>query len=334
MGMTGRRRHRGEVIAKVLAGSWRADPPATAVSPDQLALVAPLLMATGAAGLAWRTAKLRVDLLPVAEQLRQAWLLEVGRERLRDELVAELAAAAEAKGIEVLIYKGWAAARYYPGPGLRPSGDIDVIVAAEDASGAHEIAARIPRIVLDVHSSPPPGLGTAPALLARADRVTIEGATVAVPALGDHVLMTAWHMFKHGAWRPVWLCDVAAMLEAALSLGVAPPADEPYDSYWAVAAGLAATMLGARTEPRVAPVWVRRTLGMVAVPRLRSVGRVVSHVCGAGGGGATGTAPEPACSRGGSRTSHRCPAPPNGALSVDRRSVGRRSTSSSEGHRR
>lgn len=258
MDLTGRQRHRGEVIANVLAGSWRADPPATAVSPEDLALVAPLLMATGAAGLAWRTAKLRADLLFIAEQLRLAWLLEVGRERLRDELVAALATAAEAKGIEVLIYKGWAAARHYPGPGLRPSGDIDVIVQPEDAPAAQEIAATVPRLVLDIHRSPPPGLGTARALIARSERVSIDGATIAVPAPADHVLMAAWHMFKHGAWRPLWLCDIAAMLEAAA--GEAPPAVEPYDSYWSVAAGLAATMLAAQTEPRAAPEWVRRTL--------------------------------------------------------------------------
>lgn len=258
MDLTGKRRQRGELIAKVLAGSWRADPPATLVTPDELAVVAPLLVATGAAGLAWRTTQLRTDLHEVAERLRRAWLLEVGRDRLRDELVAALAAAAEAKGIEVLVYKGWAAARSYPCSGLRPSGDIDVIVTADDVPAAREIAANIPRIVLDVHASPPPGLGSAAALLARAERVTIDGATIAVPASADHVLMSAWHMFKHGAWRPLWLCDIAALLEAAPE--ESPPVEEPYASYWSVAAGLTATMLAADVEPRQAPAWVRRTL--------------------------------------------------------------------------
>lgn len=253
-----RRRRRGEVIASVLAGSWRADPPATSVTTDDLARVAALLVATGAAGLAWRTTRTRTDLLPVAEQLRRAWLLEVGRERLRQELVAALAATAGAKGIEVMVYKGWAAARHYPGPGLRPSGDIDVIVQPEDVPAAHEIAAAVPRIVLDIHSAPPPGLGTAHALLARAERVTIDGATIAVPAPSDEVLMAAWHMFKHGAWRPLWLCDVATVLEAAP--GEALPTDEPARSYWSAAAGLAATMLDARTQPQAAPEWVTRTV--------------------------------------------------------------------------
>lgn len=258
MDLTGGRRRRGAIIASVLAGSWRAEPTATEVSSEDLALVAPMLVATGAAGLAWRTAKLRADLLPVAEQLRQAWLLEVGRERHRDELLAALASAAEAKGIEVLIYKGWAAARHYPGPGLRPSGDIDVIVGPGDGPAAEEIAASSPRLVLDIHRSPPPGLGTARSLLARAERVRVDGATVAVPGLVDHVQMAAWHMFKHGAWRPLWLCDVAAMLEAGPN--EKPPVDEPYASYWSVAAGLAATVLEARAQPSVAPPWARHTL--------------------------------------------------------------------------
>jgi len=246
------------VIASVLAGSWRADPPATQVRPDDLAGVTPLLVATGAAGLAWRTTKLRPDLVKIAEPLHRAWLLEVGRDRFRDEMVATLAAAAEAKGIEVLIYKGWAAARSYPGPGLRPSGDIDVIVSPEDAPAAAEIAASVPGIALDIHRSPPSGLGTSGELLARADQITVDGARIAVPAPADHMLMSVWHMFKHGAWRPLWLCDIAVMLES--SPDESPAADEPYASWWSVATGLAATMLEARSEPRSAPGWARRTV--------------------------------------------------------------------------
>ncbi|MEJ7582720.1 MAG: nucleotidyltransferase family protein [Acidimicrobiales bacterium] len=260
MDVTGRRRRRGELIAEVLAGSWRAEPPATTVTSDELAQVAPLLVATGAAGLAWRTARPRPDLLPVAARLREAWLLEVGRERLREELVAGLAAAAEAKGIEVLVYKGWAVARHYPGPGLRPSDDIDVIVTAGDAPAVQAISTDLPRIVLDVHRSPPPGLGTVGALLTRAQRVTVDGATIAIPAPADHLQMAAWHMFKHGGWRPLWLCDIAAMLEAG-PVG-RPPTDEPYASYWSVATALAASMLEARNDRGVAPEWVRRILAV------------------------------------------------------------------------
>jgi len=258
MDLTGRRRRRGEVIASVLARSWRADPPATRVRPDDLARVTPLLVATGAAGLAWRTTKLRPDLLTIAEPLHRAWLLEVGRERLRDEMVAALAAAAAAKGVEVMIYKGWAAARFYPEPGLRPSGDIDVIVKPDDARAAEEIAATVPGIALDIHRSPPPGLGTSGELLARAAQITVDGAEIAVPATADHVLMSAWHMFKHGAWRPLWLCDIATMLEADPQEG--RPVEEPYASYRSVAAGLAATALEARTEHLMAPDWVRQTV--------------------------------------------------------------------------
>jgi hypothetical protein len=258
MDLTGRRRRRGEVIASVLAGSWRADPPATRVRPDDLAMVTPLLVATGAAGLAWRTTKLRADLVHIAEPLHRAWLLEVGRDRLRDEMVAALTAAAVAKGVEVMIYKGWAAARFYPEPGLRPSGDIDVIVEPDDARAAEEIAATVPGIALDIHRSPPPGVGTSRDLLARADQITVDGAAIAVPGPADHVLMSAWHMFKHGAWRPLWLCDIAVMLESSPDETLA--ADEPYASWWSVAAGLAATMLEARIEHVTAPEWVRLTL--------------------------------------------------------------------------
>jgi hypothetical protein len=37
--------------------------------------------------------------------------------------------------------------------------------------------------------------------------------TIRVPAAEDHLRLVAIHSLSHGAWRPLWLCDVAAMLE-------------------------------------------------------------------------------------------------------------------------
>ena len=293
----------------------------------------PLLVATGAAGLAWRTTKLRPDLVSAAEPLRQAWLLEVGRDALRDEMVAALAAAAEAKGIEVLIYKGWAAARSYPGPGLRPSGDIDVIVDPADVPGAQEIASTIPRLVLDIHATPPPGVGSVGALLARADRIPVDGATIAVPSAADHVLMTAWHMFKHGGWRPLWLCDVAAMLETAFDF--ATPVDEPFASYWSVAAGLSASMLGAHTEPRTAPEWVRRTVteewGSMRFRAIRPAACIAAHFAPASAGGVAWSRAEPPGRRGGARAADRFQAGPHRSPPIDRPSL-RSMTAACVGH--
>ena len=52
-------------------------------------------------------------------------------------------------------------------------------------------------------------------LFARARSLTVPGGTLLVPSPEDHLRLCAIHMFRHGGWRPLWLCDVAAMTEAA-----------------------------------------------------------------------------------------------------------------------
>lgn len=37
--------------------------------------------------------------------------------------------------------------------------------------------------------------------------------SIRVPAAEDHFRLVAIHLLSHGAWRPLWLCDIAAMLE-------------------------------------------------------------------------------------------------------------------------
>jgi hypothetical protein len=50
-------RNRGELIARLLRGSWREPAPTAALTPAELAEVAPLAAATGIGGLAWRVAR-------------------------------------------------------------------------------------------------------------------------------------------------------------------------------------------------------------------------------------------------------------------------------------
>jgi hypothetical protein len=67
----------------------------------------------------------------------------------------------------------------------------------------------------------------------------------------DHLRLLCVHMLRHGAWRPLWLCDIAVALESR-------PADfdwgyflsgEPRRSDWvACAIGLAHQLLGAKVE--------------------------------------------------------------------------------------
>src|SRR5918998_1141904 len=110
--------------------------------------------------------------------------------------------------------KGRAAARLYPEPGLRPSGDVDVCVRPsqlERAASALEDA----RTCVDLHA----GLGREEPrdfdeLYERADAFRLGETLVRAPGAEDHLRLLCLHMLRHGAWRPVWLCDVAAAVES------------------------------------------------------------------------------------------------------------------------
>ncbi len=158
-----------------------------------------------------------------------------------------------------LLAKGWAAARLYPQPGLRPYGDLDLWVPVHQHAPAATAlrAARGQRSRVDLHAG-------SPLAGRRWDDVWERSrpepcGTVEVRVLGpeDHLRLLALHMLRHGAWRPVWLCDIAAALEAL-------PAGFDWDrclqgerrqAEWVLAAvGLARELLGARVEARSRPL--------------------------------------------------------------------------------
>ena len=181
-----------------------------------------------------------------------------------------------AAGVEPLVLKGQASARLYAEPALRPYGDLDLLVRAGDAARAAELLARAPldEIAVDLHVSPADAGGrTVDELFARSRLVRL-GAAGDVRVLGaeDHLRLTCLHLLRHGAWRPLWLCDVGAALEAPpaggydwdlVLRGGARPAEQV-----ACAVGLATALLGARLPddfpPRSAarglPEWLPRAV--------------------------------------------------------------------------
>src|SRR5262249_52267099 len=48
----------------------------------------------------------------------------------------------------------------------------------------------------------------------RARLIKVRGTNVPVPCAEDHLRIISIHMLREGAWRPIWLCDVAAALES------------------------------------------------------------------------------------------------------------------------
>ncbi len=250
-----RPRSPGESVAAVLAGAWRPGAPAPEVSPDELAAVAPLLHRTGAAALAWwRLQPTALAETPDGEGFHQAYRLHALEAEVHALRASEvLARLAEAR-IESILVKGWAIARQYPEPGLRPYTDLDLMVPPGRAAAARAALARSPAIpcLVDLHE----GSGRLDALdfatlRKRSEIASLGGCRVRVLGPEDHLRVLALHALRHGVFRPLWLVDLAVAVERrpatfdwARCLGPTPR----HAGWVATALGLAARLLGARVE--------------------------------------------------------------------------------------
>jgi hypothetical protein len=207
---------RGRAIARLLAGSWRATPPSPPLLSDAtLRDCAARLVEGGAAALAW--ARVRGTALAetaTAAQLRNAHRMQTLTASLqRSQLVAALTALSSV-GVTPLCAKGWAVARYYREPGLRAACDIDLYVAPADYARAQLVLSCV-QGAFDLHRGVPQLADRAFAdVVARAERVAVGGSVAHVLSPADHLRLVSLHALAHGAWRPLWLCDVGALVEA------------------------------------------------------------------------------------------------------------------------
>lgn len=248
----------GRLLSATLAGAWRREPAPPDLSVDELDAVAPLLTGSGAAALGWwKIKQTSLQETPAAEELRQSYRFNTLQSALREREIGEVFALLADAQIDAVLVKGWTAARAYPEQGLRPFGDTDVCVRpaqfAEAARVVANAAAAGSRLQVDLHA----GFEKSDArgfdeVFARTETVEI-GATASVRVLcaEDHVRLLCLHLLRHGAWRPLWLCDVAAAVEnrardfdwARLLAGDAKRAS------WVVCAlGLAHALVGMRVD--------------------------------------------------------------------------------------
>src|SRR5438034_11170787 len=151
---------RGSLLAQTLAGAWRPAPPPLRLSPGELAALAPLLMETGGAGLLWR--RIRSSDLKASEpalQLRQAYRGCALQGALDERQIVQMVTHLRSAGVEPMVVKGWAVARLYGEPGLRPYGDLDLCVLPSDQAAARAAlqAPGAPPVQVDLHSDFSPG---------------------------------------------------------------------------------------------------------------------------------------------------------------------------------
>ncbi len=210
---------KGRLVAKTLAGSWRtADLPAFELSESELDEVTPLLYGSGAAALGWwRVRQSELKKTSSAEVLHQAFRLQALQSAIHEQHIEKVFRLLREAGIQGVLAKGWAASRLYPDSALRPYGDIDLLVRPHDYEAAQRIldSPEAADCWVDLHKSfSEIDDRNIDDLFSRSVAISLGDEQVRVLGNEDHLALLCVHLLKHGAWRPVWLCDVAAAIES------------------------------------------------------------------------------------------------------------------------
>jgi hypothetical protein len=206
----------GRLIATVLAGSWRQFPSPLEISAEQLEIATPSLLASGAAALAWkRVSNSNLRTSPAAIELEQAYRLHSLQSAIHERDIQDILTLLAGAGIEPVLVKGWAIARLYPEEGLRPYGDIDLCVhprqfatakaALSNEANKHQVDLHRGFAKLDTRAWDE--------LCARSELMKVGDVEVRVPGPEDHLRMLCFHFLREGAWRSLWLCDIAIAVE-------------------------------------------------------------------------------------------------------------------------
>jgi len=246
---------RGAMVAKILEGSWRASPPALSLPPEALTEAAPLILRSGAASLGWwRVRHFDLRNAEEAAQFREAYLLHTIQAVLHEREIRQALSLLRSAGIEPLLVKGWAIARSYPEHGLRPYGDVDLCVLPEQYPAALATLASSNNEYgfVDLHSgSASLDYLSFEEVYARSRLVEMGDVSVRVASDEDHLRILCLHLLRHGAWRPLWLCDIAAALEsraADFDWGRCLAAEGRRPDLVVCAIGLAHQLLGAKAD--------------------------------------------------------------------------------------
>ena len=260
----------GDLVAAILSKSWLDSfPPDPPLSPLELDQVASLLYQSGGAGLGWwriRGSDLRRT--TSGEMLHQAFRLQTLQAVIHETKIRRVFSLLRSVNVEPILIKGWAVARTYPQPALRPYGDIDLIVAPRDYQRAIRRVEQLRDCQIDFHALPfELADRSIEELFARSQLAPCGGAQVRILSQEDHFALLAIHLLKHGAWRPLWLCDLAVLLESSSNFdwNICLGRDRRRANWILAATGLAQNLLHASIRDKEiaaragkVPAWLRQ----------------------------------------------------------------------------
>lgn len=245
----------GSLIAKVLESSWRQSPSSLTISHKELDIVTPSLLKSGAGALGWKRAgnsELRTT--PAALELEQAFRLHALQSAIHERDIEQALKLFRSAGVEPILVKGWAIARLYPEVGLRPYGDLDLCVAPKEHPAARLALKKeaYTTFNVDLHR----GFKTLDdrswdELWSRSYLVKLADLEVRVLSPEDHLRVLCFHFLREGAWRPLWLCDIAVGLEmrpADFDWGLFSGSNDRRQKWSACAIALAHQLLGAKMD--------------------------------------------------------------------------------------
>jgi hypothetical protein len=187
-------------------------------------------------------------------ELHEAYRLHTLEAEVNVVRIKKAFALLEKAGLKPVLVKGWAIARIYPELGLRPYGDIDLCVQRSEFAQATALLERpsfwgLPIDLHDGFSSL--GADSDEQFMDHSRRIQLQDIEVTVLSPEHHLRALCVHMLRHGAFRPLWLVDIAVAVENRpadfdwqLCLG-----SDPRRAMWVECAiGLAHHLLGARIE--------------------------------------------------------------------------------------
>lgn len=207
------------IVASVLGRSWHPTPPVFSGTGAELEQAVSTLLSTGAAGLAWwRLSQSGNSNLAtqVMEELLQAFRLHAIQSALHERTIRIVIPPLRAAGVEPILVKGWAAALNYPNPALRPYGDIDLCVSDVDRAARVLANDDLRQYNVDLHNEGEHLIDYPfDEVIAKSRLVDLDGVIVRIPSEEHHLRILCLHLLYHGAWRPLWLCDIGAALDSA-----------------------------------------------------------------------------------------------------------------------
>lgn len=254
-------------IPDLLVGAWRDDTPIVAAPVTESRCRG--LADAGVLGL------LADRLMHHSDQASSSarairWQQAIGL-TVQRHVVVQLVQELHGTAVHPILLKGIATSRWYPFPGARPVGDIDLLLRPSElpvavarlTSLGYRIVARFARpsqnpvvvladdqgTVVDLQTDlwPLPHRDTEEAFLADTG-LAIQGTTIRILPREVELRFAAIHAAKHGFSRAIWSVDVAATMEGAVPVDwervMAGPKRE---REWIIASlGVAARLLGAR----------------------------------------------------------------------------------------